>query len=107
MSYKTYDDKGHDEASGLVEPTDAVRQAMLTGKVCGECKYFSLREGQRLMEATRFLGQLVKEHQWQTHHLGSPPEVLGDCGAHRSGSRGDETMLTGPLHVGCDQWRKR
>ena len=106
MSYKTYDTEGA-EAAALATPDAAVRQALLTGRVCGECKYFSLREGQRLMEAQSFVETLVKEHKWKVRHLGAPPEVLGDCGAHRSGSAGDETMLTGPLHVGCDQWRKR
>jgi hypothetical protein len=108
MSYKSYDANGEEEReSVLVNPTDEVRQKMLHGNTCGTCKYFSLHEGQRLIETQRFLATLVKEHRWQPHHLGAPPETLGDCGAHRSGSRGDETMLTGPLHVACDQWRKR
>ena len=108
MSYKTLDEHGHDvSASPLVQPGDALRSAIASGKVCGECKYFSLREGQRLIEGQQFLSVLVQDHRWQKHHLGAPPETLGDCGAHRSGSSGDETMLTGPLHVACDQWRKR
>lgn len=108
MSYKTLDEYGNDVSEReIVTPEGKLREALLTGKVCGECKYFSLHEGQRLIETQRFMATLVKEHQWKAHHLGAPPETLGDCGAHRSGSKGDETMLTGPLHVACDQWRKR
>ncbi len=108
MSYKTYDERGEQEGvSKLVMPGEDARRMMLTNNVCGTCKYFSLREGQRLIEATKFLGTLVRDHRWQTHHLGAPPETLGDCGAARSGSRGDDTTLTGPLHVACDQWRQK
>lgn len=108
MSYKTYDEQGDEQReSKLVMATDEIREKMLTGHTCGDCKYFSLREGQRLIDAQSFLATLVKEHKWKPHHLGAPPETLGDCGAHRSGSSGDQTMLTGPLHVACDQWRKR
>ena len=108
MSYKTLDADGEDEnESKLIRPDDKVRQAIMSGRVCGECRYFSHREGQKLIAAQQFLATLVKEHQWQARHLGAPPETLGDCGMARSGSRGDDTMLTGPLHVACDQWKKK
>ena len=104
MSYKTYDKHGQEERKLVTDTRDL---PVLNGKVCGECKYFSLREGQQQMEAQQFLGTLVREHKWKVHHLGAPPETLGDCGAHRSGSASDAKMLTGPMHVACDQWRKR
>ncbi len=108
MSYKTLDENGEDaNRSRLAMVDDETREKLLTGKVCGDCKYFSHREGQRLMEAQSFLARLVRENQWKVHHLGSPPETLGDCGAYRSGERGDETKLTGPMHVACDQFRRR
>lgn len=107
MSYKTLDERGEDASeSKLIMPGDDVRRAVASGRVCGTCRYFSHREGQKLIEAQRFLGTLVKEHQWKAQHLGAPPETLGDCGMARSGSKGDDTMLTGPLHVACDQWKK-
>lgn len=108
MSYKTFDAEGNEvQPSPLHAPTDELRRKMLDGRVCGDCRYFSLREGQRLIEAQQFLAVLVKEHRWKPHHLGALPETLGDCGAYRSGSSSDDTTLTGPMHAACDQWRPR
>jgi hypothetical protein len=84
-----------------------LRLAQAQGKVCGNCKYFSLHEGQKQIETQRFIAQLVKEHKWKVKYLGAPPETLGDCGAHRSGSAGDDITLTGPLHMACDQFREK
>lgn len=108
MSYKTLDANGDEEEEfKLHAPTSDAARMAAGGRVCGECKHFSLREGQRLLKVQNFLSMLVKEHKWQVHHLGAPPEILGDCGAARSGERGSSSMLTGPLHMACDQWRKK
>jgi hypothetical protein len=108
MALKTYDHiddreeapKIHTSSSGAGLPKD-----ILAGKVCGDCKYFSLREGQRLMEAQRFMKVLVREHGWNPKHLGAVPEALGDCGAYRSGGATDDTMITPPFAVACTQYK--
>lgn len=84
---------------------EAVKMALETGEVCGNCKYFSLAEGQRLIEAQRFVEQLVKEHHWQTRHLCSPVNALGLCGQTVSGAGGDGVTITGRLHKACDHYR--
>lgn len=84
---------------------DELAAAMAAGTVCGECKYFSLAEGQTLMRAQRFVERLVKEHNWQTHHLCSPVNQLGLCGQTVSGQGGDDVTITGRLHKACDHFR--
>lgn len=71
--------------------------------VCGTCKYFELIEGQKLMEAQKFVERLVREDKWRVHHLASPLNQLGICGA-ASNPGGDET-ITGKMTKACDQWR--
>ena len=83
------------------------RLALAKGEVCGNCKHFSLHEGQRLIESTRFLGTLVKEHKWKVEALGAQPDKLGDCGRARSGSAGDDTMLTQPLAMACEEFKRK
>ena len=106
MGYETLD-KPLEEESKISTELQPHERAILSGRVCGNCKYFSAREGQRLMEGQRFVERLVKENLWKVHHLGSPTADLGDCGAHRSGSSSDETMLTGKMHAACDQYREK
>lgn len=108
MSYRTIDDEAELQGQRIINPGEEERRRVLgSGKVCGNCKHFSAREGQRLMEATRFIEQLVKEHHWAVHHLGAPPEDLGDCGMARSGERGSDTMLTSKMAVACESYRPR
>ena len=76
-----------------------------TGQTCGECRYFSLAQGQALMQGQRFLERLVREDSWQVKHLASPVNQLGVCGAHTSGNKGESEMLTGKMHKACDQFR--
>lgn len=74
--------------------------------VCGECRYFELIHGQRLMKATRFVERLVREENWQTKHLCSPLNELGVCGAYSSGRSGSSEQITGKMHKACDQFRQ-
>lgn len=75
--------------------------------ICGTCKYFSLAEGQKRMQAQRFVEVLVREHKWKLHHLCSPLNQLGLCGAHESGERGGESLITGSQHKACDHYRPK
>lgn len=84
-----------------------LRLAIAKGEVCGNCKHFSLLEGQRLIKTTHFLATLVKEHKWKPEALGAPPEKLGDCGRARSGSAGDDTMLTQPMAIACEEFKRK
>lgn len=89
----------------LVATPDAHDASLLENahNVCGTCKYFELMEGQKLMQATRFVERIVREDKWRVHHLASPLNQLGICGA-ASSPGGDETA-TGALSKACDQWR--
>lgn len=84
---------------------EEMKLALETKNVCGECKYFSLAQGQKLMQAQRFVERLVQEDHWQVKHLASPLNDLGVCGAHTSGGKGEEEMITGKMHKSCDQFR--
>ena len=87
------------------EMTDAERKLLTeTVNTCGQCKFFSRAEGQKRMEAQRFVDRLVQEENWQTRHLVSPLNELGLCGQHESG-RSAESMLTGTMHQACDAFR--
>lgn len=101
--YETLDDE-----TGLVAPSMAdLARTTGGGKVCGQCKYFDHSEGQKRMIRERFAEQLVIEHGWKLHHLGSSIEQLGICGAYEAGETTSGTriqLITGPLHAGCDQY---
>lgn len=84
---------------------EEMAHVLSTGQTCGECRYFSLAQGQALMAGQRFLERLVREDSWQIKHLASPVNQLGVCGAHTSGNKGEHEMLTGKLHKACDQFR--
>lgn len=79
--------------------------ALATNRVCGECRYFELAEGQRLMRAQQFIERLVREESWQVKYLASPLNDIGICGAHSSGRAGAEETITGRMHMACDQYR--
>ena len=72
--------------------------------LCGACAYFERTHGQQQMEAQRFLERLVREQDWKVEHLCSPVNHLGICGAADAGTGGDQ-MITGAMHMGCDQFR--
>lgn len=106
VAWKTGNNEVARSESTVITPgQEEMALVQLEGKTCGTCKYFSRAEGQRLMEAQRFVERLVREEKWKVHHLCSPLNHLGICGAHVSGSRGEDGYLTGMLHKGCDQWR--
>lgn len=84
---------------------EEMAHVLSTSKVCGTCKYFELAHGQALMQGQRFVERLVREEHWQVKHLASPVNQLGVCGAHSSGSKGEDQMLTGRMHKACDQYR--
>jgi len=107
VSYKTFNDAADEARGGDLIAKPSRDLDVLSGNVCGECKYFSAHEGQRLISSQKFMAKLVKEYGWKPHHLGSPTADLGDCGAYRSGSSGDDTMLTGKLHAACTQYRRK
>jgi len=86
-------------------PTVEERRMAASGNVCGECKYFELAEGQKQMEAQRFVERLVREQEWKVEHLCSPTNALGLCGAADAGTGGDQT-ITGRMHMACDQFRQ-
>jgi hypothetical protein len=74
--------------------------------VCGQCRHFELDDGQAAMEATKFLPQLVKEHQWQVHHLANPTNTMGLCGlASGTEYRSEGKKLTAIMNPSCDQFR--
>lgn len=90
----------------VITPADeAELEVALAQKVCGTCKYFAHAHGQELMRAQKFVERLVREERWKVHHLASPLNQLGTCGAHDSGA-GGESMITGALHKACDQYRE-
>lgn len=93
--------------SPVIHPEDMsnAEREMLTQtyNTCGQCKSFERAEGQALMIAQRFVERLVQEEHWQVHHLASPLNTLGLCGAHSSGGGGDQ-MLTGALCKACDHF---
>lgn len=84
---------------------EEMAHALSTQRVCGTCKYFELAHGQALMQGQRFVERLVREEHWQVKHLASPLNDLGVCGAHSSGGKGEDQMLTGRMHKACDQYR--
>lgn len=92
-------------SSPVVAPDKDALEMLGSQRVCGTCKYFEHARGQQLMRAQKFVERLVREEKWQVHHLASPLNHLGVCGAHRSGNKGEDEMLTGALHKACDQWR--
>lgn len=89
----------------VVTPDSEALEMLAAQKVCGTCKYFEHARGQELMRAQQFVERLIREEKWQVHHLASPLNHLGVCGAHRSGGKGEQEMITGALHKACDQWR--
>lgn len=66
-------------------------------RLCGECKHFSFKHGQAEMERTRFLRELVLEHQWKIQHLGSKPGTMGLCKMR-------DSTLTSPYAKECDHF---
>ena len=84
---------------------EEMRMALNTQHVCGSCRSFSLAEGQRLMEAQRFVERLVREQEWQARHLASPLNALGICGNGLSGAPGEHAMITGRITKACDAFR--
>lgn len=92
-------------SSPVVAPGQDDIEMLAAQKVCGTCKYFEHARGQELMRAQQFVERLVREEKWKLHHLASPLNHLGVCGAHRSGAKGEQEMITGALHKACDQWR--
>jgi hypothetical protein len=94
--------------SPIVTPdqiTDDERRMATAQNICGNCRFFELQQGQEEMAQTRFLDQLVREHEWQVRHLASPVNQLGVCGAASAGTRGESRMLTGFFNPECDQYR--
>lgn len=84
---------------------DELRMALETKNLCGECKHFELAEGQRLMEAQRFVERLVREQEWKLHHLCSPANQLGLCGQSTSGAPGENVTITGRITKACDHFK--
>lgn len=84
---------------------DELAHAIATNRVCGECKYFEIAQGQKLMKAQQFIERLVREENWQVKYLASPLNDIGLCGAHSSGRAGSEETITGRMHAACDQYR--
>ena len=107
MALKTYDHIDDREEAPKIHTGGLPKDIDPNGHVCGECAYFSLREGQRAMEAQKFMKVLVREHQWNPKHLGAPPDKFGDCGAYRSGRAGEDTMITPPFAVACTQFKPK
>lgn len=69
--------------------------------ICGTCKYFELKNGQKKMVEEKFLERLVHDERWQLHHMGAPVEYVGICGA----SGGE--LATTFVSKSCDQYRPR
>ena len=89
-TYETADDE-------IIVP-DADQIAMLAGgkgRVCGHCKHFAHKEGQRSIAQSRFLEAVVKDYGWKLHHLGAPPQDLALCAEYSGGdvTRGGQ-MIT-------------
>ena len=90
-TYETADDE-------IIVP-DADQIAMLAGgkgRVCGQCKHFAHKEGQRSIAQSRFLEAVVKDYGWKLHHLGAPPQDLALCAEYSGGdlTRGGQMITT-------------
>ncbi len=78
--------------------------------VCGNCKHFAKSEGQDRIRKQKVIDTFVKEHGWKLHYLGSDPNQLGICGEYESGANGTGgkgSLITGPLHVGCEAFKPK
>jgi len=106
MLYKTADGRAGVGNSAVMTPGSRAEAELLAGahNVCGTCAKFELVEGQKLMQAQRFVERLVREEHWQAKHLAHPLNELGICGEHSSGAGGDE-MITGRMTKACDAWK--
>ena len=96
--------------SPIVDPSSLspVEQAALMAKgVCGQCRHWDYAQGQAEMTAGRFMEQLVKEHQWQAHHLAAPANHMGFCGMHNSGARGESRTLTAKMNPACEAFQEK
>lgn len=69
--------------------------------ICGTCKFFELKDGQKKMVEEKFLERLVHDERWNLNHMGAPIEYVGICGA----SGGE--LATTFVSKACDQYRPR
>lgn len=67
--------------------------------VCGECRYFDIKNGRTEIIKQKFGERLVREQEWQLKHLGVPADSLALCGAS-----GGELAVT-VISKSCDQFR--
>lgn len=96
---------GVTESRVIIPGEEEMAGISLTGQICGNCRHFARREGQKRMDDQRFLERLVREDKWKVEHLGAPPTELGLCGLSVGGDttrRG--AMLTSWNAKGCGEW---
>lgn len=69
--------------------------------VCGTCRFFDYRKGQKQLFEGGVLNKTLKENDWGPTALGGPPEHLGSCvvdkGTHQ---------YTGARHTSCRRHSK-
>ena len=70
------------------------------GKMCGNCAYFSPEHAITEMVGSQFMPKLVRELEWQPHHLGAALTSEGGL----CEDRGD--MITATFTVACENWRE-
>lgn len=76
-------------------------EAQERARICGQCRFFDHKEGQRRLIGEKKLLEIVHDQGWRKEHLGAPAEQMGVCGA------GDGSMAVGPHSRACDQFRQR
>jgi len=96
---------GSFKTSLVTEPSAEEASMALAKDICGQCKHWDYAEGQAQIEASRFMEQVVREFEWQAHHLAADPKAMGFCGAHNAGTKGEARMITPRFAVACEQFR--
>lgn len=69
-------------------------------RLCGDCRHFNYREGQKRLFRDRKALEIVHDYEWRLEHLGDRPERLAIC-AER-----DDTLV-GPMSAACEFWKPR
>lgn len=98
----TYQDpvgRKHVPGQGFAVTAEEIKQYS-SGKICGNCHYFSHEHAVNEMVRTQFMPRLVKELEWKPEHLGAA--LTSENGLCLD--RGD--MLTATFTAACENWRE-
>lgn len=105
LSFRDGDGKVHLKGGQLVQatPHDIENYTQAPTRVCGTCRHFKLKEGQKKMMDERFAERIVLEEEWKLHHLGAPLDHFGVCDA----SGGQMATTTVSKADDCASYRPR